>query len=345
MAERVNEEEIMKARDIDLLDYLEKKGETFVKQGKYYRHTEHDSLIIRENMYAWNSRGEKGYGALNFIQMYYGMDFVSAVKELNKEEYQLFDKSRKAPEVKQEPFSYEKQRKLEVNHQTDIKKYLVDDRKIDPKIVNWLIGKDLIAQDKRKNVVFKWKKEGKVVGFDLQGTLPMKNSRGSFKYVAPNDAKNRNYGFNFDIGKPNKIIYFESSIDMLSYWSIQKEKVKDARLISGNGLKIKTIAEAYKQATKEGHKIKEIGLGVDNDDGGNKFKDQVCQLLNSDMIKSYMPKTKGMDWNDELKASIHRATQEKENSLLSNVREDYLNTTNAGKKKKKTKDQELGQAL
>nr|WP_198864044.1 hypothetical protein [Bacillus velezensis] len=46
---------------------------------------------------------------------------MSAVKELNKEEYQLFDKSRKAPEVKQEPFSYEKQRKLEVNHQTDIK--------------------------------------------------------------------------------------------------------------------------------------------------------------------------------------------------------------------------------
>ena len=74
MGERkhVHEGEIMKARDVDLLSYLEKKGETFVKEGQYYRHTKHDSLLIKGNMYAWNSRNETGYGAVGVGQRLYG---------------------------------------------------------------------------------------------------------------------------------------------------------------------------------------------------------------------------------------------------------------------------------
>lgn len=43
----VSTEDAMKARNIDLISYLEAKGETFKKEGNYYRHTEHDSLIIK----------------------------------------------------------------------------------------------------------------------------------------------------------------------------------------------------------------------------------------------------------------------------------------------------------
>lgn len=110
LAKRVNEEEIMKARDVDLLDFLQKNGEEFKKEGKYYRHKKHDSLLIRDNMYAWNSKGVKGYGALNFVQMYYGMDFVTAVQELNKEEYQVIDKSKKAPKEKGSLFLMRKEK-------------------------------------------------------------------------------------------------------------------------------------------------------------------------------------------------------------------------------------------
>ncbi|WP_256365752.1 hypothetical protein [Virgibacillus sp. Bac332] len=39
---------------------------------------------------------------------------------------------------------------------TKVKDYLVNERKIHPKIVNWLDSKDLIAG----NVVFKWKQHG-----------------------------------------------------------------------------------------------------------------------------------------------------------------------------------------
>ena len=92
--------------------------------------------------------------------MYYEMTFPQAVLDIHKGDYKEFDRSKAEEERKkgQQPFSYPKH--LEVNKQTEIKEYLIDERKIDPRLVNWLIKKDLIAQDKKNNVVFKWREEG-----------------------------------------------------------------------------------------------------------------------------------------------------------------------------------------
>lgn len=97
---RVSTEDAMKARKVDLISYLEAKGETFKKEGNYYRHTEHDSLIIKGNQYAWNSRGEKGYGAISFAMMYYDMTFPQAVMDIQKGDYKEFDRSKAEEERK-----------------------------------------------------------------------------------------------------------------------------------------------------------------------------------------------------------------------------------------------------
>ena len=250
MGERkhVNEGEIMKARDIDLLSYLKAKGETFVKEGKYYRHTEHDSLLIKGNMYAWNSRNETGYGAISFARMYYGMSFPQAVLDINKGDYKELSQSHEQPSVSpsKEPFGYPKE--LEVKDQSKVKDYLIRERKIDLGLVNWLLQKDLIAQDKRNNMVFKWREhgvKGKVVGAGRQGTAPIKNKRGSFKQVLPND--NPHTGFSVDVGHPNKIHFFESPID-LSYWSIQENSLQNTCLISMNGLMPNLISKLEEKA-------------------------------------------------------------------------------------------------
>lgn len=131
----------MKARDIDLLSYLEAKGETFIKEGKYYRHTEHDSLLIKGNMYAWNSRNETGYGAISFAQMYYGMSFPQAVLDINKGDYKELSHSheQQTNSKSNEPFRYPKE--LEVKDQSKVKGYLIKERKIDPRLVDWLLQK------------------------------------------------------------------------------------------------------------------------------------------------------------------------------------------------------------
>lgn len=117
-------------------------------------------------------------------------------------------------------------------------------------------------------MVFKWREhggKGKVIGADRQGTASIKNKRGSFKQVLPND--NPHTGFSIDVGRPNKIHFFESPIDLLSYWSIEETKLQNTRLISMNGLKPKTVAQSYIEARKEGLGIKEMVLAVDNDQG------------------------------------------------------------------------------
>ncbi|MES1051406.1 DUF3991 domain-containing protein [Bacillus thuringiensis] len=298
---RVSEEEIMKAKDVDLLSYLEAKGETFKKEGQYYRHTEHDSLLIRDNMYVWNSRQEKGYGAINFAKMYYGMSFVQAVTDINEGNYKEFDRSKSAVNQKQEKFEYPKY--LEVNNHTAIKKYLVDERKIDERLVNWLINKDLIVQDKRNNVVYKWKDQGgkgQIIGMSRQGTVKMDNKRGSFKQIVPNYEK-IHAGFTVDVGEPNKIYFYEDPIDMLSHWSIKQNEIKNARLVSMHGLKPKTVIESIMDASKEGYQIKEVIMAVDNDKAGRDFVEHMEKLVG---CKRELPTLEKDDWNDVLKRKV-----------------------------------------
>jgi hypothetical protein len=319
MTGHVTADEISKAREIHLIDYLEAKGEPIKAEGNrgaFYRHLDHDSLVFKDNMYYWNSRQEKGVGAISFAMMYYDMSFPEAVADVNGGEYK-----EKASELREqrerqktvEPFKYPHY--LEVNDYSSVKNYLIGERKVDNRLVDWLIKRDLLVQDKKKNAVFKWREnggKGEVVGADRQGTVKMDNKRGTFKQIMANGKENS--GFTVDIGKPNKIIAFESPIDMLSYWSIKQKDLMDARLVSMNGVKPKTIMQSHIDATKEGYKIEKWVLAVDNDKGGLTFIEEMKQLVNEDMLEVDIPKEK--DWNDELKKQKSQLHYEKETSPL-----------------------------
>jgi hypothetical protein len=197
-----------------------------------------------------------------------------------------------------------------VKNQDKLKHYLVQERKIDPRLVQWLLQKELIAQDKRNNVVFKWREQGgkgEMVGADRQGTIKMDQGRGSFKQVLP-DAK-KDTGFTVDVGKPSKLYVFESPVDLLSYWSLQKEKLQDARLVSMNGLKSRTVLQSFIDARKEGCHIQKVVLSVDNDEAGKKFIQKMHLLLKEDMIHSNLP-SRGKDWNEELKKTRQKGEQQ-----------------------------------
>lgn len=313
MTSLVAEEEVMKAKDVDLLLYLEAKGEKFQKEGNYYRHTEHDSLIIRENMYAWNSRGEKGYGAISFARMYYGMSFPEAVRDVNQGDYPTFTPSQEEEPTQNEPFRYPGY--LEVQDNQAIKQYLIGERKIDSRLVNWLIQQDLIAQDQKKNVVFKWREKGgigEIVGAERQGTVKMENRRGSFKQILPNGKPHT--GFTVDVGKPTSVYYFESPIDLLSYWSLQQNRLQNARLVSMNGLKMKTVLRSFKEAKDEGHPVNRIVLAVDNDKAGKEFTEKIGALTINPRVQMHLP-SQEKDWNDVLKKVI-QSTEKQQSSHI-----------------------------
>ncbi|GAA0463075.1 toprim domain-containing protein [Alkalibacillus silvisoli] len=304
MVNRVRTEQVERAKRVDLLDYLEAKGETFEKEGRYYRHTEHDSLIIRDQMYAWNSRGEKGAGVINFAQMYYGMSFPEAVEDIANGSFKEKERPPSA-KIPSEPYRYPSH--YEVSDTTRMHQYLTQDRKIHPKVVNWLERRDYVAQDKRGNVVYKWKQQGEVVGADRQGTQPMARTGDWFKGIDKNSSGNA--GFSFDIGKPGTLYVFESAVDALSYWSEKKEDIQNARMLSMSGLKRHTVSAEMNRMNREGYPPKQVVIAVDNDPSGRDFayglKDVLQNYVNQDgerVGNVDLPKEK--DWNEQLKKNV-----------------------------------------
>lgn len=316
MAKRAHADQIMNARNVDLIDYLERKGESFTKEGNYYRHTKHDSLVIRDNMYAWNSRGEKGHGAIDFAMMYYNMSFPQAVMDLSKDDYRKVEQE--ASHSEEKPYTYPKH--YEVNSTQALKAYLVEERKIHPNVVNWAVKNELIVQDQKENIVLPWKNEkGEIVGANRQGTIDMGNGR-RFKGVDKHSEQPG--GFHFDVGKPEKLIVFEDAIDAFSYYSLKQKGVQNARLVSMSGLKPDVITQQVKQMVAEGHQVNQVVLAVDNDKGGNEFAASIQrtmrpsdQLVKGETAKDQffkMEQPKQKDWNDDLKTKMKKQTARKE---------------------------------
>lgn len=321
----VSEDELKKANNVNVLEYLLSIGEPLRKEGSnFYRHKEHDSLVInsKKNYFSWNSRNVSG-NAVTYLMSVHNLSFQHAVKKINND---LGDKdlsSFKIPEpIYPSKFNYDVQ---EVKTTDNVYNYLVNDRKIDPDLVIAFIKADLIKEDSYKNVVFKWKEKGKLIGASLQGTREIweekkiHSNRSYFKKVLPTTKEATNSGFTFTRGYPDKIYFFESPIDLLSYLSLNRSKLTNCRLISMDGLKQQTVFQTIKCTLKElkenGRDIESVTLCVDNDSAGrefiNKLKQYDLQLKDgrSISIESDIPeKPKGQtkwDWNDELKYRVN----------------------------------------
>lgn len=295
MGDRVGREEVRKANDVHVLDYLNSKGTDLQQEGKYFRHPEHDSLVIKDSgQWYWNSRSKGGVGAISFAREYYELTFQDAVRDVNEQSISR-DFTREVRHKTAKAFDYPKQH--EVKTQDHISRYLVEERKLDPRIVAALIRKDLLAEDKLKNGIFKWKDSaGKIVGGDKQGTVKMDNKRGSFKQILASSKEDG--GFRLDIGQPNKIALFECPIDALSYFDLKRPE--NIRLQSMSGLKDQTATTAIRDLIKDckerGAVVEQVIFAVDNDQAGQQFMDRWTNYLTN--MERDQPKSK--DWNMEL---------------------------------------------
>lgn len=294
MGDRVSKDEIQKASSVHIIDYLESKGENLIKQGKYYRHSEHDSLVINENgKWFWNSRNEGGFGSISFARSFYDYSFQDAVRDVNGQEItKTIDRENT---ITNKPFDYPKQYEKET--QNNITDYLHNKRRISKTTINNLIKSDLIAEDKKNNCVFKWKdrETGEVIGADRQGTIEMYDGNYFKQIVSGSKADG---GFQFDVGEPENLILFESPIDAISYYDLYKPS--NTRFKSMSGLKDRSAATSVKELAKEihdnGRNFQKIIIAVDNDDAGHNFSNKWVNMFN--ISERHTPKSK--DWNQDL---------------------------------------------
>lgn len=280
--------------DIELKDLLEYMGEKVVRHGRYhYRLRDHDSLIMKGSLFVWNSKNIKG-NFYTLLKSMYGLESREIYKIVKK----FLGDIQKG--------IYKTSENIEINHETvkdyriskkkeDYKKleeYLVNKRKISPKIVKALYTNKIIFLDEVNNINFVIKDlNRREKGYDLVGTGELRFKRNT----------SEEHGFNIEDNpdlKKETIYVFEAPIDLISYIEMNKEKIskkhkkEGVRFLSLSGVR-EDILENYINED-----IKNIYVCVDNDDSGDKFYKLIKEKYSNLNIYRELPKLK--DWNEDL---------------------------------------------
>lgn len=324
--------------------------------GSYYW-KEHDSFHIYPdtNSFRWWSR-RTGGDTINLVQVV--QEELTGKKPNFKEAVNYLETgSFEHVEVKErvyEPFDYY----LSPYEHQDFelgRNYLKAERKISDETIDTFLATGNLAQATRKKgdyfepvIVFKSRDEdGKLIGASLQGIVENRvqhPERGRLKQIMKNS--DGLSGFHLDIGKPNRLIFAEAPIDLMSYYELHKDQLQDVRLVAMEGLKKGVISRytvdlltdgKYSQTmsreqvrgaldvlAKTTSHLEEppnlITLAVDNDEAGRRF----VQDLKDDgiPITAALPPLKEnqekMDWNDYLKQA-KRVREPEEAIRLTNL--------------------------
>lgn len=335
---------------MDIVSVAESLGMTLEKEYNHYYWTDHDSFKIypHRNSWSWWSRGEHG----NTI------DLVIRIKEEQTGEEVSFQEAAsflhtgefKHIEVKEEPdepFTNYLER-YEKPDFTPGRSYLRDIRGISDETIDTFLetgSLSLTTAGRRGQIepviLFKSVINGQMVGGSLQGIEehPDWHERPYLKQMMKHS--DGMSGFSFDVGTPDKLIFFEAPIDLMSYYDLHKDSLDNVRLVAMDGVKEATIGRYALDLITDGHYSEEktksqmkkgietlktvknlkehpnrIKVAVDNDEAGKKFLSKL-DGLGVPYVADLPPMKEGQeksDWNDVLKET--RSESRKENKMV-----------------------------
>ena len=319
-----------------ILDVAGSLGYSFRRlSGQVYEHPEHDSFKIfaDTNTFKWFSRDIQG-DVIDFVQLVAGVSFKEALSYLETGDFE----QAKIVEETYQPFRYY----LSEEPFEQARTYLNDVRGLSDETINALGRQGLLAQAyyqtkafQESVLVFKsYNHQGQLEGASLQG-LVKNNERHDRDYLKKIMKGSHGYiGISFDIGKPKRLIFCESVIDLMSYYQLRQKQLSDVRLVSMEGLKLSVIAyQTLRLAAEEKDKLEFLGtvkpsrlthylhaiqetttffkthpgllsLAVDNDDAGRDFCRKLSEKglpIETDLPPLQELKTKA-DWNDVVKS-------------------------------------------
>lgn len=285
---RFSDEQLQRASGIDIVAMLQGQGEKLKKQGRVYRWMRYDSTVIDRNRWYRHSR-EIGGGPIQFMQHFYGMDFVEAVKYLlDGEEGAEFVQVSRTPEPKL-PFVPPQ---LSKNmHRTFA--YLIKTRKIDADIVQHFVNeKKILETEEYHNTAFcGYDEKGEMKQMHLRSTLP------GNRFFMDIDGSNKQYYFRH-IGTNSDVYVFEAPIDMLSYITMNKENWQESSYVCLGGVAI----DALKNVLSTNEQISKVYMCVDRDDAGDKTVKRIGDELNEMGYECERILPENKDWNEDLTA-------------------------------------------
>lgn len=329
------------AKATSILDVAHSLGmEMKRSSGQEYYWTQHDSFKIntRKNRFSWYSRDIHG-DVINLVETIKGVSFKEAMHFLETGNFPEFvlDTTPKAP------FEYRLG-----DYEEDFveaRDYLKNQRGLSDETIDFFEQQGVLAQARYRNqedghiepvVVFKYFDQDKqLVGASLQGIVPDQErhkGKGYLKKILFNS--DGLAGLSVDIGQPNRLVFTEAPIDLMSYYELHKDSLENVRLVSMDGVKEELVSRYFMEIfalrigdldyrpdlTKVGTALETaaktsdffdepeneslITLAVDNDNAGNKFIEKLADKgikFVSDQPPLIQEGQKKMDWNEYLK--------------------------------------------
>jgi hypothetical protein len=295
---------IERVRNVDVIAFLEKyQGFTFAHRGGAFRCQQHPSLAVKADRLSWywHSKGMGGHGALDYLVKAENMPFRDAVGVITGATPPTAPRRRETEPPKMLILPEKAGIHLRLYD------YLCKRRGIDGEIVNTLVQKEKLYEDRRGNVVF--------VGHDEQGAARFASLRGTHgDFRGDCSGSDKRYGFNMAACAPSERLYvFESPIDAMSHASLENVCTgdKDAWKRHGRLSLAGTSDAALPFFLNQHSEVRELVFCLDNDEPGREASVNLARKYAGKGYTALKEPPRGKDFNEDLQALTAQIRTEK----------------------------------
>ena len=272
------QEQIDRANQVNLEQFLRSQGEQIVKSGNEYRWKRHDSLTIKGNKWFRHSQSKGGY-PVEFVMEFFAKSFPEAVFLLIGEE-PTNNSTEAAPsaDFKLPPRN---------RYAEKMTSYL-SQRKIPDELIQEFYKEGLIYEDvNRHNIVFVGKDEAGIPRY-----AHCKGTADAFRMDVLGSDKSHNFAYRSD-GK--SLFVFEAPIDLMSFIALYPKEWKTRNYLSLGGVGAKAL-DGFLSERKD---IETIYICTDSDKAGNDAASRLLKSIPEHMtVIRLIPCDK--DWNEVL---------------------------------------------
>ena len=305
MSRYVEKEELEKARQVDLLTYMEQREpDNLVKLSpNVHRLVEHDSVILSHGLWQQKSTGIGGRSALDYLVKIRGLSLPEAVSLVLSGSY-LPVSAYLPPQKEMETFRLPPP----TGENKRVCDYLTG-RGIDREIIDFAIAQGILYESAiHHNAVF--------VGRDYGGTPAYAALRGTGNSKFRGEVTGSKKMFSFRVeGISSTLHVFEAAIDLLSYLSLQRIWGRDWTLdsyLSLGGIAAKAMNLPAALAEFLAHRgPKTVVLHLDTDEMGRQATAKILKVLPENVTGKDSPAPAGKDINDYLCLVRGRSKAEK----------------------------------
>lgn len=293
------DEQKHRANNIDLVDFLEKRGERLIRSGHEKRLASDHSITVRGNEWFDHSSERGGY-PVSFVQQFYGLTYPEAVTMLlGGEQGEVYEPAGAKKQEPKKPFALPAAN-------ADMRRvyaYLLKSRLLDREVVGAFAREKLIYESCEKskdglkeyhNAVF--------VGLDENGVPRHAHKRGVYtqgeSFKGNVDGCDPAYSFHW-VGGSGKLYVFEAPIDLLSYITLHPKDWRRHSYVALCGVGGQAMLKLLELHPETG----EVVICTDHDPAGAEAAEKFADLLAERGVPSSREISTWKDWNEDIKAA------------------------------------------